>query len=146
MTVADDCVAAAEAAYRAGRFAEAAAMLEPLAETGPAHQAALRVLGMCRFRLGHAVPRHGTARSPAPASGGGSVPALHGTFAERGGTLGEPVGGVAGVGRLRRRDPRRAARPVARAQNGGGTLYAWAGLPGGRLCRTRHPVAARGHK
>ena len=52
MTVADHCVAAAEAAYRAGRFAEAAAMLEPLPDTDPAHQAALRVLGMCRFRLG----------------------------------------------------------------------------------------------
>jgi tetratricopeptide (TPR) repeat protein len=52
MTVADHCVAAAEAAYRAGRFAEAAAMLEQLPDTGPAHQAALRVLGMCRFRLG----------------------------------------------------------------------------------------------
>ena len=52
MTVADDCVAAAEAAYRAARFAEAVAMLEPLADTDPAHQAALRVLGMCRFRLG----------------------------------------------------------------------------------------------
>src|SRR5665213_4620122 len=52
MTVADHCVAAAEAAYRAGRFVEAAAMLECLADAIPAHQAALRVLGMCRFRLG----------------------------------------------------------------------------------------------
>jgi tetratricopeptide (TPR) repeat protein len=44
--------AAAEALYRAGDYAAAAALLEPLAIGDPPPHAALRILGLCRLRLG----------------------------------------------------------------------------------------------
>jgi tetratricopeptide (TPR) repeat protein len=44
-------IAAAEARYRAGAFAEAATILQPLAEDHPNHAGLLRLLGLCRVRL-----------------------------------------------------------------------------------------------
>jgi tetratricopeptide (TPR) repeat protein len=41
-----------EARYRAGAWAEAAAIFARIAEAEPAHSAALRLLGLCRLRLG----------------------------------------------------------------------------------------------
>lgn len=40
-----------EARYRAGAWAEAAAIFSRIAEAEPAHSAALRLLGLCRLRL-----------------------------------------------------------------------------------------------
>ena len=48
----DTVIPDAEAHYRAGDYAASAALLAPLAEENPPPSSALRILGLCRLRLG----------------------------------------------------------------------------------------------
>jgi Flp pilus assembly protein TadD len=48
----DTVIPDAEAHYRAGDYAASAALLAPLAEENPPAPPALRILGLCRLRLG----------------------------------------------------------------------------------------------
>jgi tetratricopeptide (TPR) repeat protein len=48
----DEAIAAGEARYRAGAYGEAAAILAQVNEHSPSYPAALRLLGLCKLRLG----------------------------------------------------------------------------------------------
>ncbi len=66
----DDAIALGEARYRAGAYGEAAAIFSRIGEHMPAHAGALRLLGLCRLRLGEpdaALDLLGRALALAPA-------------------------------------------------------------------------------
>ena len=48
----EEAIAAGEACYRAGTYTEAAAIFVQVNEHSPSYPAALRLLGLCKFRLG----------------------------------------------------------------------------------------------
>jgi Flp pilus assembly protein TadD len=82
MTDTDEAIRLGEARYRAGAWAEAAAVFARIAEQDPEHPAALRLLGLCRLRLGDpagalALLERAYALAPADQCRGGHVvPAL----------------------------------------------------------------------
>jgi Flp pilus assembly protein TadD len=51
-SVGGEAIAAGEARYRAGAYSEAATIFAQVDEQSPSFPAALRILGLCKLRLG----------------------------------------------------------------------------------------------